>query len=132
MKYNYGFGDNRRSIYIQQMYNAKRRNIPFEISFDEWCYIWEQSGKWNQRGRGKGKYCMSRIGDTGSYSVNNVFIQESTKNSGDKFRGTKQSLETKSRRSNTLKGVKHSPERCLANSLGQLKYRAKLKTIVTS
>jgi len=125
MKYHHG--DKRRSIYTKQKCTAKYRNIDWIISFEDWCHIWDQSGKWEQRGRGVGKYCMSRKGDTGPYSADNVFIQECIKNSGDKFRGSKQSLETRTRRSNTLKGVKHTSERCLANSLGQLRYRAKLK-----
>lgn len=106
---------------------AKYRQIDWQISFEDWSKIWDQSGKWEQRGRGIGKYCMSRIGDTGPYSADNVFIQECVKNSGDKFRGSKQSQETKSRISKALTGVIHSPKRRLANSLGQLKYRAKLK-----
>ena len=119
------------TIYARQKAMAKIRNIEWNISFDDWYNIWMQSGKWEQRGRGVGKYCMSRIGDTGPYSKDNVYINECVKNSGDKFRGTKQSLETIAKRSNSLKGIKHSPERCLANRLGQLRYRAKQKSFVT-
>jgi hypothetical protein len=127
----YHHGNQKLSIYTRQKCMAKYRQIDWQISFEDWSKIWDQSGKWEQRGRGKGKYCMSRIGDTGPYSADNVFIQECVKNSGDKFRGSKQSQETKSRRSKALTGVKHSLQRRLANSLGQLKYRAKQKSIVT-
>ena len=123
----YDWKNNPKTIFARQKGTAKCRKIDWHLSFDEWYDIWMQSDKWEQRGRGEGKYCMSRKGDTGPYSADNVFIQECVKNSGDKFRGTKQSQETIAKKSKTLTGVKHSPERCLANSLGQLKYRAKLK-----
>ena len=54
---------------------AKQRNIPFLLSFDEWWLMWEQSGKWDERGNSRGKYVMSRIGDMGPYAVGNVIIQ---------------------------------------------------------
>jgi hypothetical protein len=55
--------------------NAKKRNIPFLLTFEDWCYIWEQSGKWDQRGCQRGKYVMSRYGDKGLYELGNVHIQ---------------------------------------------------------
>lgn len=54
--------------------NAERRKIPFLLTYEEWLKIWVDSGKLEQRGRGADKYCMCRIGDVGSYEVNNVFI----------------------------------------------------------
>jgi hypothetical protein len=54
---------------------AKHRGIAFELTFDEWWDIWQQSGKWEERGCRKGGYVMSRHNDEGSYSINNVFIQ---------------------------------------------------------
>lgn len=133
MSMSYHWKNNPRTVFARQKSTAKCRDIDWHLSFEEWFDIWERSGKYKFRGRGQGKYCMSRIGDTGPYSKDNVFIQETVKNSGDKFRGTKQSLETISKKSKSLKGVKHSPERCLANSLGQLRFREKLKnTVVTN
>jgi hypothetical protein len=129
MKYHHG--DKKKSIFVKQKCMAKFREIEWLLTYEEWIDIWDKSGKWDQRGRGVGKYCMSRIGDTGPYSKDNVYINECVKNSGDKFRGTKQSLDTIAKRSNSLKDVKHSHERRLANRLGQLRYRAKLKTMIT-
>ena len=54
---------------------AKQRGIPFELTFDEWWDIWQQSGKWEQRGCTTGGYVMSRHNDEGAYSMDNVFIQ---------------------------------------------------------
>jgi hypothetical protein len=69
--------------YDIQKNTAKGRNVPFLITFEEWCYVWEQSCNWDQRGRGKGRYGMSRKGDIGPYSVDNVFIQLHTDNVSD-------------------------------------------------
>lgn len=48
--------------------------IEFRISFKEWWDIWQQSGKWEQRGRHKGEYVMARHDDVGHYEVGNVSI----------------------------------------------------------
>ena len=73
--------------YRQQKDNARRRKIYFLLSFEEWKDIWEQSGHWEERGRGIEQYCMSRIGDIGPYEVGNVFIQLRTDNSNDATKG---------------------------------------------
>lgn len=70
-----------RGIYTRQRANARRREIPFDLSYEEWWKIWEESGLWEQRGVGKDKYCMSRINDEGGYQVGNVEIKSSTANS---------------------------------------------------
>lgn len=63
-----------RGIYSTQKRKAAQRNIEWLLSFDEWWDIWQASGHWEQRGNRKGYYCMSRHGDTGPYSVENVYI----------------------------------------------------------
>ena len=72
---------------------AKQRNVPFELTYDEWINIWLQSGKYDLRGYGIGKYCMSRINDIGPYAVNNVFIQLHTKNIVDANKGRKKTIQ---------------------------------------
>lgn len=52
---------------------AKFRGIGFELTIWEWWTIWQESGRWDQRGRGHG-YMMCRKGDVGPYAVGNVFI----------------------------------------------------------
>ena len=49
--------------------------IEMRLSFDEWLNIWMQSGHWDERGRKKGQYCMSRINDIGHYEVDNIEIK---------------------------------------------------------
>lgn len=53
---------------------ARLRNIPFFLTFEEWMDIWTQSGKWEQRGWRKGQYVMARHGDQGAYEKGNVII----------------------------------------------------------
>jgi hypothetical protein len=63
-----------KNKFWNQRRRAKERNIEWQLTFDQWLSIWEQSGHLAQRGRTKGKYCMSRKGDTGPYSIDNVKI----------------------------------------------------------
>jgi hypothetical protein len=68
------------TIYANSKSNAKARGINFILTFEEWWDIWQQSGKWEERGKRKGQYVMSRKGDTGPYAVKNVFIQSMADN----------------------------------------------------
>lgn len=67
--------------YEQQRGSAGDRGLAWTLTFSEWFAIWQASGKMHLRGRGKGRYCMSRIKDTGGYSLGNVHIQLATENS---------------------------------------------------
>lgn len=74
----------------EQKRNADLRAIEFRLTFKQWVSVWEASGKFHLRGRGIGKYCMSRIRDDGCYEVGNVHIQLITDNSREaveKWRG---------------------------------------------
>ena len=70
-----------------QRNSAFDRGIEWELTFDEWLDIWQSSGHLEERGRGVGKYCMSRFGDIGPYSANNVFIQLWTDNTSQAHKG---------------------------------------------
>jgi hypothetical protein len=58
-----------------QRKNAKRRNIEWAMTFEEWFRIWRQSGKLDMRGRCGDDYCMCRKLDAGAYEVGNVQIK---------------------------------------------------------
>lgn len=76
--------------YRNQENSAGLRGIDWSISLAQWLEVWRASGKLDQRGRGKGKYVMSRIRDTGGYEIGNVHIQLATENSREavaKWRG---------------------------------------------
>ena len=63
--------------------DAKKRGVRWELSLEQWCNIWRQSGKWEQRGCRHDCYVMCRKGDVGPYSVDNVFIALARQNSSD-------------------------------------------------
>lgn len=65
----------------QQRQSSRNRGIAWELTFADWYAVWQASGKLHLRGRGKGKYCMSRIKDDGGYVLGNVHVQLSTINS---------------------------------------------------
>lgn len=67
--------------YSQQRISARNRGIKWDLDFSTWFAIWQASGKLHLRGKGKGKYVMSRIKDDGPYVVGNVHIQLATENS---------------------------------------------------
>jgi hypothetical protein len=66
-----------------QRSNAAKRGIGWELNLWQWWSIWQQSGKWSERGRGQG-YVMCRVGDCGPYAIGNVFIAPARENSSDR------------------------------------------------
>src|ERR1700676_5335576 len=72
-----------RKKYRTHKSNAKRRGIKFELSFEEWVSILVGAlgEKWYLKyGRKKLQYCVSRIGDRGSYIIGNVRVVTNTQN----------------------------------------------------
>lgn len=61
--------------------NARRRGIVFDFPFEQWLEFWLNSGHWHQRGiKSADNYVMSRKGDTGPYSIDNVVIKSNRDN----------------------------------------------------
>lgn len=60
--------------HTRQRNSALQRGIEWNIKLWDWWQIWQKSGKWSDRGRGKGKYVMCRFGDIGAYEPSNVYI----------------------------------------------------------
>ena len=73
--------------YNEQRYIAKQRKIEWLYTFESWWQQWQESGKWEQRGRKTGEYVMARFGDVGPYSPTNVEIVTCHKNSSDAHKG---------------------------------------------
>ncbi len=65
--------------------NAELRDVPWEFTFDSWWKVWEDSGKWLERGKGTNKYQMCRSGDMGPYSPDNVRIATQLENIQERF-----------------------------------------------
>jgi hypothetical protein len=70
-----------RKAYTVQKADAKARNIPFLLTFEQWWAVWVASGHWEQRGRRADQYCMARKRDRGGYTVGNVIIITNAENS---------------------------------------------------
>ena len=86
----------------------RERGIAWEMTFEEWLDVWTKSGKLALRGKGRGKYVMSRPNDVGPYKVGNVRIILGTRNVREAQLGKPESPEAieKNRRAQT--GRKHS------------------------
>lgn len=93
---------------------AKGRGIEWRLSFEEWIFIWEQSGKLHLRGRNSGCYVMARNGDQGAYEVGNVEIISHEENSALPHFGRtpahQQTKEWRAQHSATIKRWAASPE----------------------
>ena len=96
-----------------QKAGAKRRAIPFLLTFEQWLEVWTQSGHWHERGRKRGQYVMARPGDQGPYELGNVEIVRSETN----LRSKKLSAEARAKvsranlgRPSPLRGVKRLAE----------------------
>jgi len=71
--------------YVRQRDTAKSRGIDWLFTFKAWWAMWEASGMWEFRGRtkAKGGWEMSRPGDVGPYSPENVVIVPHKVNMGE-------------------------------------------------
>lgn len=99
-----------RAVYQVQRYNAKKRNIAFNLTFKEWLHIWQVSGHLHERGRHSGQYVMARFGDKGPYAVGNVKIILMNDNMVEANTGRKKSVDTRARMSAALVGRTFSHE----------------------
>ena len=66
--------------YSIQKRKAKRRKIEWNLTFDEWWNIWQESGKWDERGCNSEQYVMCRTGDIGAYELGNIRIDKAINN----------------------------------------------------
>lgn len=77
--------DARNRYNIQKWHTQckKDRNgmqVEMRLTFEEWLDIWQQSGKWDLRGRKSNQYVMARKDDYGHYELGNVIIQSQAEN----------------------------------------------------
>ena len=100
---------NYRKQFNDQKSNANHRNIDWQLSYEQWEAIWKLSGYLDKRGRGNGKYVMSRKGDQGPYSIENVFIQLWEKNRAEVFDDQLRMNEMNLKKSIKTKGIARGP-----------------------
>jgi hypothetical protein len=62
------------SAYRNHERAATRDGYSFEMSLKEWWCAWKDSGHWDQRGKGKDKYVMTRIDRTLPLNIGNYEI----------------------------------------------------------
>ena len=67
--------------FTSQKNNAIGRGLEWNLKLWEWWSVWQQSGKWDQRGRSRDAYVMCRFKDDGPYEVGNVYIATLAHNS---------------------------------------------------
>jgi hypothetical protein len=89
----------------KQRYDRNGNLIEMRLSFEEWCAVWRESGKWELRGTTKGSYCMSRKNDIGHYEIGNVFIQLHSENSRQGMLGRQLAAATKAKIKNKSKYI---------------------------
>jgi len=73
----------RRQAFTANRRSAKQRGIAWNLTYEEWVAIWDASGNWNRRGRGRDRYCMARKGDSGPYETGNVYVCTNLENCRD-------------------------------------------------
>ena len=67
--------------WYDQRQSARRRGIEWDLPFEVWMKIWNDSGHWHQRGtKTRDQYVMSRRGDQGPYRADNVVIKTNYEN----------------------------------------------------
>ena len=70
-----------RVAYLQQKRDAGYRGIKWEFNLASWLKVWVDSGHLAERGKGSGKFVMSRPNDQGQYSPSTVKIITHNENS---------------------------------------------------
>src|SRR5229473_5180684 len=66
--------------FAQHRRDARKREIEFKFTFEEWIQTWKDSGQLDNRGPKQGQYVMARFGDKGPYASWNVKIITSSEN----------------------------------------------------
>ncbi|CAB4165976.1 hypothetical protein UFOVP849_8 [uncultured Caudovirales phage] len=61
-------------VFIQQKNQAQWRGEGWDITFDQWKQLWDQSGQWHNRGRSRDCYCMTRRNVELTWTPDNVMI----------------------------------------------------------
>jgi len=59
-----------RAAYRAQKSRSKRREIEFNLTFNQWVDWW--GNEFEHRGTASQDLCMARIGDTGPYELGNI------------------------------------------------------------
>jgi hypothetical protein len=76
-----------RRCFHSHKFNAKKRNIPFELTFDEWYNWWLSNGVDKSlpsvSRNTQDELCMCRKQDLGPYSIDNIYCDTRENNARD-------------------------------------------------
>ena len=97
-----------RQGYTRSKADAKRRGIEFCFTFEEWKQWWNETDKWQLRGKTKGSYQMCRINDEGPYILGNVYCDTVEANSALPHAGQTRPTEWKEKIQQKLTGKQKS------------------------
>jgi hypothetical protein len=92
--------------YLDQRRNAARLGIEWALSLSEWAAIWDQSGKWAERGRGNG-YCLARRGNCGPFAAWNVRVCSNAVNASESYTRTPAAVRTEKARMTRAMKMSH-------------------------
>lgn len=91
--------------YTRHKANAKRRGVPFDISYEDWAALWLRSTYYGLPG-----FAMCRYGDEGPYAVGNVYIGSRRVNARDRnFKYGPPSQERKRRAVAAISALRDNP-----------------------
>lgn len=78
--------------YDDQKNHAEARGITWDFDYASWLEMWLVSGKWEQRGKKSGQYCMCRYFDKGAYTPKNCYIGLTDENQQTRWEGKRKIL----------------------------------------
>ena len=62
-------------VFIQQRNQARFRKEGWDnFTFEQWKKLWDDSGKYNERGRNVEDYCMTRLDNAAPWTFENVIV----------------------------------------------------------
>ncbi|ANA49474.1 hypothetical protein BI049_gp259 [Salmonella phage vB_SnwM_CGG4-1] len=96
---------NMKVRYENQRRKANARNIEWLFTYESWLNWWISTGKLEKRGNKAQQYCMCRIGDSGPYSIENVYCATNSQNNKDLHTNGKR-VDTRTKEQLYLAGVK--------------------------
>lgn len=65
----------REAFSMQRRNMIHNRGYEWKLTFAQWWAVWEESGKWAERGRGEGGYWLVRKNNAGAYEDGNVEVK---------------------------------------------------------
>lgn len=113
--------------YQEHKGRARRCNIAFLLSFEEWFKIWKESGHLHERGSRRGQYVMARFNDIGPYAIGNIKIITTEKNVSEANLGKEFTPSHKLRIGRAHLGMKRSTETRSRIRLAKVRYYYELR-----